>query len=75
MYLSQQTLSKWKTLYQTGDKTKIAGQYVVENPKASLSTVQGWISLAFKHGICTETLFKVIDTYYKKVEKQLKKTA
>lgn len=75
MKVDNEVLSRWKSLYQSGDKTKIAEQYCVANQKASLSTVQGWISQTFKFGHCPDRLYPVINSYYNKVEKQLKKIA
>lgn len=75
MNISSETLLKWKSLYQVGDKTKIAEMYQAKYQKASLSTVQGWVWTAFKTGFAPENLFDIIDSYYKKVENKLKKSA
>jgi hypothetical protein len=72
MFVEQKEIAKWKSLYQYGDKTKIAEQYQALYQKASLSTVQGQISTLFKHGFCNDPLYPVIKKYYEKVEAKLK---
>lgn len=75
MTIAVEKLNTWKTLYKFGDYQKLADAYCTVNQKISQKFARDLVQEAFKYGVCRDNLYPVINSYYNKVEKQLKKTA
>lgn len=75
MEIKREILAKWKTLYKHGDYMEIAAKFIAINQRISQQLARKWVQTAMQTGICDERLYPVIENFYKKHEKQLKKTA
>lgn len=75
MTIKTEILDKWRALYAHGDYNKIADVYCTFNQRVAQKTARDFVREAFKFGVCRDNLYPIIESYYKKIEKQLRKTA
>lgn len=73
MEIKREILAKWKQLYAHGDYMKIADIFCTQYQRISQQLARKWVQIACQTGVCDERLYPIIEGYYNKIEKQLKK--